>query len=88
MVIEQSSGIFPKRWKNSQVIVVPKTRKHKLFPQNYQLISMLLVMSKKTERIVVRRLEEHTEELSILRDEQFEFRRQYSTEWQVLRLVE
>lgn len=45
-------------------------------------------MSKITERVIAKRLQEHTEELQTVPRKQFGFRQQHSFEYQVLRLVE
>lgn len=79
---------FPARWKKADVILIPKPGKDLMFPSNYRPISLLPAMSKVAERIILKRLEEHSEELQVVPDEQFAFRRGHSTELQVLRLVE
>lgn len=79
---------FPAKWKNADVIMIPKPGKNLTFSSNYRPISLLPAMSKVAERIILKRLNLHTEELNIIPDEQFAYRIGHSTELQVLRLTE
>lgn len=73
---------FPKKWKESHLCVIPKQG---TFPENYRLISLLVEQnSRRNHR---EDIQENTEILGIIPDEQYEFRRQQSMEQQALRLV-
>jgi len=59
-----------------------------LFPQNYRPISLLPSLGKVVEVIILRRLKEQEEDLHVIPDGQFGFRRTLATELQVLRMTE
>lgn len=79
---------FPGRWKVAEVIEIPKPSKDLAFPENYRDISLLSALGKVPEKVILKRIAQKTEELNVIPDEQFGFRRNHSTEMQVLRLVE
>ena len=79
---------FPSEWKLAEVINIPKPGKDILFPQSFRPISLLPVLGKIAECIILCRLSEHTYEHEILPPEQFGFRRQHSTIDQAIRVVE
>lgn len=68
--------MLPKRWESGK------------FTQNYRPISMLPVMINIVENIITVRIKQLIEELGVLPDKQFGFRYQYSTEHQIVRLVD
>uniref|UniRef100_V5GNF3 Putative RNA-directed DNA polymerase from transposon X-element n=1 Tax=Anoplophora glabripennis TaxID=217634 RepID=V5GNF3_ANOGL len=78
---------FPARWKKADVIF-PKPGKNLTFAASYRPISLLPMMSKVAERIILTRLRESSDELRVIPDEQFAYRSGHSTEQQILRLVE
>lgn len=80
-------GYFPKQFKIAKVIPIVKPGKDKKSPQSYRPISMLNGLDKIFENIILNRLNEFTEQNSILSKEQFGFRRDHSTIHQVKRLV-
>lgn len=57
---------FSKTWKVSQFTVVSKSGKDRQFSQNYRSINLLPDMRRIVERIMMKRIEEHTEEMGIL----------------------
>lgn len=62
---------------HDEVVVV--LTNHRLLPQNYRPISLLPGITKISERFIGRRIEEFTEEMNIILDEQFEFRKDGTT---------
>jgi len=80
---------FPADWKRADVILFTKPQKDPLFPQNYRPVSPLPSLGKVAEvQFSLRRLKEQEEDLHVIPDEQFGFRRTLSTELQVLRMTE
>lgn len=78
---------FPVQWKVSEVILIPKDGKPLNEPTSYRPISLLPVMSKILEKILLKRLMDIIEEKGLIPDHQFGFRRQHSTIEQVHRVV-
>jgi hypothetical protein len=76
---------FPAAWKEATVILIPKPGKDPLFPENHRPISLLPVLSKMFERIVLARFPE--EFFNSIRTEQFGFRRGHSTTLQLRRVI-
>ncbi|GJQ75498.1 hypothetical protein Trydic_g17585 [Trypoxylus dichotomus] len=79
---------FPTNWKLADVAMIPKPGQAANWPQNYRPISLLPVMGKIAERIILRRLKDEVEDLEIIPDSQFGFRSEHNTTLQVLRVVE
>lgn len=77
---------YPSDWKTSTIIMIPKPNKSPTFPDNHRPISLLSCLSKLLERLLLRRLLDHTS--GLLPPQQFGFRQGHSTEHQILRLVE
>lgn len=77
---------FPKAWKHSKIIMIPKPGKPPNFPDSYRPISLLSCIGKTFERLLLHRLAPHAE--THLPLEQFGFRAGLGTELQALRLVE
>lgn len=67
------------------MILIPKSEKDRLFTQNYCLMSSLPAMEKMAKRIVKRRLEEDTEVLGILLDEQLMVSKKYDKKYHIRR---
>ncbi|GJQ73174.1 hypothetical protein Trydic_g1798 [Trypoxylus dichotomus] len=57
------------------------------WPQNYRSISLLSVMSKIADRIILKRLREETDDFDIIPICQFRFRKEHNNTHQVLRAV-
>ncbi|GJQ65566.1 hypothetical protein Trydic_g7665 [Trypoxylus dichotomus] len=79
---------FPPELKLADVVMIPKPGQSHNWPQNYRPISLLPVMSKIADRIILARLREETDDLDVIPDCQFGFRSEQSTTHQVLRLIE
>ncbi|GJQ65865.1 hypothetical protein Trydic_g3967 [Trypoxylus dichotomus] len=79
---------FPTNWKLADVAMIPKPGQAANWPQNYRPISLLPVMGKIAERIILRGLKDEVEDLEIIPDSQFGFRSEHNTTLQVLRVVE
>ncbi|GJQ65424.1 hypothetical protein Trydic_g7532 [Trypoxylus dichotomus] len=78
---------FPSQWKQD-VVMIPKPGQPHNWPQNYRHISLLPVMGKIADRIILTRLQEETDDLDVIPNCQFRFCRGHSTAHQVLRIVE
>lgn len=76
---------FPTTWKDAKVIMIPKPGKDCLFPDNHRPISLLPVLSKIFERLVLARFPE--EFFASIRTEQFGFRTGHSTTLQLRRVL-
>ena len=79
---------FPDKWKNANVIFIPKPLKDRKIPGNYRPISLLNTIAKIAERVILNRLQEVEADVHIIPDEQFGFRSNLSTSHQVLRVTE
>jgi hypothetical protein len=73
---------FPKPWK---VIRLPKPGKDPKFPQNLRPISLLSVTGKQFEKVILKTVQWHIEERSLLNANQFGFRARHSTTLQCMR---
>ena len=82
------TGLFPTNWKIAKIIMIAKPGKSRSDPENYRPISLLPTLGKLTERLILSRLEDECDELSLLPKEQFGFRRSLGTELQLLRITE
>lgn len=81
-------GDFPTTWKTSTIIGIPKSTRPSSNPSNLRPIALLPVISKVYEKLLLSRMQIHEEEHHFLKPEQFGFRKQHSTELQILRLTE
>lgn len=72
-------GYFPKRWKHAHVIMIHKPGKNKTDPKSYRPISLLNVLGKIFERIILRRLSSYLELIHFFAEHQSGFRRNRST---------
>ena len=79
---------FPGRWKQANVIFIPKPGKNQSFSQNDRPISLLSSVEKIAERVIRKLLSEILNDIGILTDEQFGFLPHHSTSDQFLRVVE
>jgi hypothetical protein len=71
--------IFPKQWRTSHIIPIPKPGKCPFEINNYRPISLLNTMSKTLEGMINSRLTWHLETLNLLSPHQFGFRKNRST---------
>jgi hypothetical protein len=67
-------GYYPIQWKLAQVIMVAKTRKQPTETKIYRPISLLPIMSKIFERLLLKRIEEAVSLNKLIPNLQFEFR--------------
>uniref|UniRef100_A0ABD2W1D4 Reverse transcriptase domain-containing protein n=1 Tax=Trichogramma kaykai TaxID=54128 RepID=A0ABD2W1D4_9HYME len=72
-------GCFPARWKRQRPVLMLKPGKPAAEPSSYRPLCMLDTVGKILERIMVGRLEAHTEGPAGLADSQFGFRKRRST---------
>lgn len=81
------NGYFPKQFKKAKVLPILKPGKERKSPRSYRPISMLNGLDKVFEKIILKRINDYTEENNILSKEQFGFRKEHSTIHQVKRIV-
>lgn len=80
-------GYFPIAWKVAQIIMLPKPGKKIEEITSYRPISLLPILSKVFEKLILTRLKPVIEERKITPDHQFGFRHQHSTIEQIHRVV-
>lgn len=85
-IIQQ--GHFTAAWKSAKIIMLKKPQKPANEADSYRPISLLPALSKLVERIIYRRIKEHTEQKKILPNHQFGFRCKHSTTQQIIRVTE
>jgi hypothetical protein len=78
---------FPSQWKIAQIIVIPKPGKPLHEASSYRPISLLSIVSKVFEKLLLKRLQPIIDSQNLIPEHQFGFRRQHSTIEQVHRLV-
>lgn len=78
---------MPGHWKIAEVIVLPKPGKPTSEVESYRPISLLPVMSKILEKLLLRRLERIILERNLIPNHQFGFRNKHSTIDQVHRIT-
>lgn len=81
-------GYFPKNWKCAKVIPIPKSGKVPNNPLHLRPISLLSVLSKVIEKIILINLTQHLDDENVLQNEQFGFRTSHSTTHALTRIVE
>ncbi|GFT93191.1 RNA-directed DNA polymerase from mobile element jockey [Trichonephila clavipes] len=79
---------FPKSWKTAVVVPILKPGKNSALAESYRPISLLPVLSKLAEKVILARLNDYLERENILIPEQHGFRPCLSTSHQLLRVVE
>ncbi|GFV70331.1 RNA-directed DNA polymerase from mobile element jockey [Trichonephila clavipes] len=82
------TGHFPESWKHASVIPILKPGKPRSAADSYRPISLLPVLSKLAERLILSRLNDYLTTNKILISQQHGFRPQLSTSHQLLRVVE
>ena len=78
---------FPVLWKYAEIIMIPKPGKPPHEPTSYRPISLLPIISKLFERLLLQRIKEVHDPSTLLPSHQFGFRERHSTIHQVHRLV-
>jgi hypothetical protein len=61
-------GHFLAPWKEAKIITLPKLGKDPKFPQNLCLISLLSTTGKPFEKLILRIIKNHTEEVNLLNE--------------------
>ncbi|GFV16587.1 probable RNA-directed DNA polymerase from transposon X-element [Trichonephila clavipes] len=78
---------FPKEWKHAQITVLPKPKKDPKFAENYRPISLLSCLGKIFEKIILTRIIDHCDRNNLIPDFQHGFRKETSTQHQLLRVT-
>lgn len=78
-----SLSYFPNCWKHAKVIALHKPGKPTNNPNSYRPISLLSSISKILERIILKRITQHTEANEIIPEQQCGFRAKRSTTFQI-----
>ena len=78
---------FPLAWRSARVIPIHKPGKPTNDPSSYRPISLLSVLGKVFERLLLKRIQAHISSTELLPQEQFGFRTGHSTSLQLLRVV-
>lgn len=81
------NGVFPKAWKDANIIPVPKSNKTNEI-SNYRPISILPTLSKILEKIVAEQLNEYLNKKNILPVTQSGFRERHSTTTALLEVTD
>lgn len=79
---------FPMQWKVAEIILIPKPGKSANDVASYRPISLLPILSKLLEKMILKRLQPVIEERKLIPNHQFGFRQQHSTIEQVHRVVD
>lgn len=79
---------FPTFWKKAEIIPILKPGKDPKVAESYRPISLLSVLGKVAERIILDWLQTEVDERNILPDWQFGFRQAHSALHQVVRIVD
>jgi len=78
---------MPQAWKKAEVIMILKPGKPADYALSYRPISLLPILSKLFEKLLLKRLKPFLMDQGIIPDEQFGFRKSHSTIEQVHRLT-
>ena len=81
------TGIFPDSFNTSKIVPLFKKGDHGL-PTNYRPISLLPTISKVFERVIYDQMYLYFNNNNLLADEQFKFRKNHSTEYAAIKLVD
>ncbi|KAH8360927.1 hypothetical protein KR084_008897, partial [Drosophila pseudotakahashii] len=72
-------GYYPKKWKKSVVIMIPKPGKDHTIPSSYRPISLLSCLSKLLEKCLLTRMTPYLREQNLIPAHQFGFRESHGT---------
>ena len=86
MLVKGGPGVFPWQMKIANIVPIYKSGDNTLF-NNFRPVSVLPLFSKILERIVYNRLIEFFDKHSVLYDNQFGFRKLYSTHMTLITLI-
>lgn len=81
------TGHFPTTWKKSQIIMIPKPGKDLTQTTSYRPISLLSILSKLFEKLLLSLIIPYANEHRIIPQHQFGFRKSHNTIEQVHRIV-
>ncbi|GFV23914.1 RNA-directed DNA polymerase from mobile element jockey [Trichonephila clavipes] len=81
------NGYFPPAWKHAIITLLPIPGKDAKFATNYRPISLLSTIGKIFEKIILKRLQEHTDSHNLIPNFQHGFRSETSTDHQLLCLT-
>lgn len=81
------SCYWPKAFKQAKVTPIPKSGKDLSDPSNFRPISLLNVLSKILEKIILERINAFASANNVIKKEQFGFRHQHSTTHQLKRVT-
>lgn len=81
-------GHFPKQWKRGKIVAIGKPGKNVELPSSYRPITLLPVLGKIFEKIILNRFRDCELDKETIIPQQFGFRSNHSTTQQVLRLTE
>ena len=79
---------FPTVWKKGKIVALPKPDKNLSDPSSYRPITLLPMIGKLFERLVLERLQYFESQNKIFIPQQFGFRSKHSTTQQIVRLME
>jgi len=80
-------GYYPNEWKIAEIIMIHKPGKDPEYTESYRPISLIPIISKVFEKLLLKRLKPIITRENIIPDHQFGFREQHSTIEQVHRIV-
>ena len=79
---------FPSQWKQAEIVMILKPNNPDHLPESYRPISLLAILSKLFERILLRRMLPILEDHIAIPDHQFGFRSRHGTPEQIHRIVQ
>ncbi|BFY98463.1 hypothetical protein BsWGS_01503 [Bradybaena similaris] len=83
-----NSGKFPDKWREAVILPIKKNQKPKSDKASYRPISLLSCLGKVMERMVNTRLMKHLEEKHLIANPQTAYRKNHSTEDQLIYLAQ
>ena len=86
--LSSQNGTFPDQLKIARVTPLFSNRRGSNLKRNYKAISVLPCFSKILEKIMTNRLYKHLSDNNVLIRKQFDFQRQHSTEYAIIKLVD
>jgi hypothetical protein len=79
---------FPAPWKEAKSTALPKPAKNPKFPENLRPISLLSIMDKGFEKLILKTIHRHNAERNLLNASQIGFRARHSKTLQFMRLTD
>lgn len=80
-------GVFPKQWKIAQIVLIPKPGKSPEEVTSYRPISLLPILSKLFEKLLLQKLTPILRAKKVIPDHQFGFQNQHATIEQIHRVA-